>query len=126
MPIKYLNRSNNSTAISAGNSVLFNGSNQYLSIANNAAFNLTGDFTIEGWINLNSTVNQNLIGKWWTGGQQWVLQFRQNGQDSITNQHWRFYANNGTSAAADFTEASTTSVVSSIWYHIALSRSGSS
>ena len=108
-------------------SVLFNGSSQYLSVANNAAFDFgAGDFTIEGWVNLNSTSSQNLIGKWWTGGQQWVLQFRQNGQDSITNQHWRFYANNGSSAASDFTEVSTTSVVSSTWYHIALTRSGSS
>jgi hypothetical protein len=55
MPLKYLNRSNNSTAISAGNSVLFNGSNQYLSVASNSAFDFgTGDFTIEGWINPTS------------------------------------------------------------------------
>ena len=50
MPIKYLNRSN-PTAISAGNSVLFNGSSQYLTAANNSALQLnTGNFTIEGWI----------------------------------------------------------------------------
>jgi hypothetical protein len=50
MPLKYLNRNNNSSVISAGNSVLFNGSNQYLSIPGNAAFNFgTGNFTIEWW-----------------------------------------------------------------------------
>ena len=51
MPIKYLNRNNNSTTILVGNSVLFNGSSQYLTIANDAALQLnTGNFTIEGWI----------------------------------------------------------------------------
>ena len=44
----------NTTSIAA-NSVLFNGSSQYLSIANNAAFNLTGDFTIECWFYYTST-----------------------------------------------------------------------
>jgi hypothetical protein len=107
-------------------STYFDGSGDYLSVANNTAFDLPGDFTLEGWINLNSTVNQTLIGKWWTGGQQWVLQFRQAGQDSIANQHWRFYANNGSTAATDFTEASTTSVTTGTWHHIALTRSGSS
>ena len=50
MPLKYLNRNNNSSVISVGNSVLFNGSNQYLSIPGNAAFAFeTGNFTIEWW-----------------------------------------------------------------------------
>ena len=65
MPIKYLNRNNNSTAISAGNSVLFNGSSQYLSIANNAAFDLTGDFTIECWVYAYSFGSYNgVVGRW--------------------------------------------------------------
>jgi hypothetical protein len=39
-----------STTASSGNSVLFNGSNQYLSIPGNAAFNFgTGNFTTEWW-----------------------------------------------------------------------------
>ena len=104
----------------------FDGSGDYLSIANSTAFDLPGDFTIQCWLNLNVTVNQNIIAKWWTGGEQWVLQFRQAGQDSIANQHWRFVANNGSTANTDFTEASTTSVATSTWYHIALTRSGSS
>ena len=65
MPLRYLNRSNSSTTISAGNSVLFNGSNQYLSIANNAAFNLTGDFTIECWVYAYSFGSYNgVVGRW--------------------------------------------------------------
>ena len=50
MPIKL--KKTVSTSAVTGNSVLFNGSNQYLSIANNAVFDFgTGSFTIEGWIN---------------------------------------------------------------------------
>jgi hypothetical protein len=48
MSLKYINRSN--VGASAGNSVLFNGSNQYLSIPGNVAFAFeTGNFTIEWW-----------------------------------------------------------------------------
>ena len=50
MPIKYLNRNNNSTTISAGNSVQFNGSN-YLSVPTSSVFTLgTNNHTIEFWI----------------------------------------------------------------------------
>ena len=50
MPLKYLNRNNNSSVISAGNSVLFNGSN-YLSVPTSSVFTLgTNNHTIEFWI----------------------------------------------------------------------------
>jgi hypothetical protein len=50
MPIKYTNRNNNSATISAGNSVLFNGSN-YLSVPTSSVFTLgTNNHTIEFWI----------------------------------------------------------------------------
>jgi hypothetical protein len=53
MPIK-LKKTISASAL-YGNSVLFNGTNQYLSIANNAAFDFgTGDFTIEGWVYLTT------------------------------------------------------------------------
>ena len=48
--IKFKNRSNAPITAATGNSVLFNGTNQYLSIPNNTAFQLgTGDFTAECW-----------------------------------------------------------------------------
>ena len=51
MPIKYLNRNNNSTTILAGNSVQFNGSNQYLTAAPGSSFLFgTSPFTIEMWL----------------------------------------------------------------------------
>ena len=107
-------------------SLSFNGSSDYLLAPQNPVYDLQGDFTIEMWLYLNATTDQNIIAKWWTGGTQWVLQFRAAGSDSITNQHWRFYANNGSTAATDFTESSTTSVATGTWYYIALTRSGSS
>jgi hypothetical protein len=108
-------------------SLYFDGTGDYLTSPNSTNFDFgSGNFTIQLWLYLNVTTDQNIIAKWWTGGQQWVLQFRQAGQDSIANQHWRFVANNGSTAATDFTEASTTSVATSTWYHIALTRSGSS
>jgi hypothetical protein len=110
----------------AGFSVALSGTSSYLSVANNAAFDLPADFTIEMWAYFNVTTDQVLIAKWWTGGTQWVLQFRAAGSDSIANQHWRFFAGNGSQAAVDFQESSTTSVLTSTWYHIALTRSGSS
>ena len=114
------------TGAPAGFSVAVTGTSSYLSVANNTAFDLPADFTIEMWVYFNVTTDQTLIAKWWTGGQQWVLQFRAAGTDSIANQHWRFYAGNGGQAAVDFQESSTTSVAIGTWYHIALTRSGSS
>jgi hypothetical protein len=58
MPLKLKRVSSPPVSIS-GNSVLFNGSNQYLSLANNAAFNLSGAFTVECWIYFTSTPTLN-------------------------------------------------------------------
>ena len=77
MPLRYLNRSNSSTTISAGNSVLFNGSNQYLSIANNAAFNLgTGSFTVECWFYATANVSSQrcLITNYSGPSAGWAIQ----------------------------------------------------
>jgi hypothetical protein len=40
---------------------LFNGSNQYLSIASNSVFNQSGDFTIEYYANLTSNTNYQVV-----------------------------------------------------------------
>jgi hypothetical protein len=53
-----------STAV-ATKSVLFNGSNQYLSVANNAAFNFgTGDLTIEFWIYFTAVGSGRAVTSW--------------------------------------------------------------
>jgi hypothetical protein len=109
----------------------FNGSTSYLSIAQTTSTDLAANnFTLEMWIYFgntvsNSSVNNNICGKW-NSSSQWILQFRAAGADSITNQHWRFYTNNGSGPSTDFQETSTTSVQINTWYHIALVRNGSS
>jgi hypothetical protein len=106
-------------------SLSFNGTTDYLTEPQNTLYDLgSGDFTIEMWINFTSLTN-TIIAKWWTGGQQWVIQQRQGGLDSITNQHWAFVCNNGSTINAQFQESSTTSVATGTWYYIALVRSGS-
>ena len=87
-----------------GGSGYFDGSGDYLSIANNAAFDFgSGDFTIEFWLNLNVSSDQNIIAKWWTGGNQWVIQYRAAGSDSRASQHIRVAWNSSSIADFDFT-----------------------
>ena len=62
MPFRYIKTT--STAV-ATKSVLFNGSNQYLSVANNAAFNFgTGDLTIEFWIYFTAVGSGRAVTSW--------------------------------------------------------------
>ena len=125
MPIKYLNRNNNSTAISAGNSVLFNGSNQYLSIANNTAFNFgTGNFTVEAWVYFNGSAAQQTIVAKWDGvgggtGLSWVIT-----TSNDANRYARFLiSNNGSGVIGDY--ISNNAIPLNTWSHLALVRNGS-
>ena len=110
----------NSTSIAA-NSVLFNGSNQYLSIASNSAFDFgAGNFTVECWVYLNNTSTYAIVGT------------RTN--DTYLTIRWCLYVGDGflscdvwnTSNAriALFTFQST--IPTATWTHCALVRSGTS
>lgn len=75
-----------------GNAASFNGSNQYLSIADNAALS-TGDigFTITGWVYLNTgSINSNgrdIIGKWNPVGElEFSIEYYSSGGN-----HFRFF-----------------------------------
>jgi hypothetical protein len=96
----------------------FTGSGQRLNIANNTAFDFAaGNFTIEfWWYPTTVSSSQNIIAKWWTGGNQWVLQWRSAG-------YFRFAYNS--SNTIDFTGAPSTPTVNT-WNHIALVRNGNS
>jgi hypothetical protein len=111
MSIKYLNRSNNSTAISAGNSVLFNGANQYLSVASNAVFNLTGDYTAEFWVYHTTAI---------AAEQDYILVDTPGSFGLGVNATGVFIGRRST--AIDL--QSTTTLASNTWYHLAFSRSG--
>ena len=98
-----------------GSSAYFDGSgNDYLSIANSTNLNLnSNDFTIESWWYPIASSDQNIIAKWWTGGNQWVVQWRGAG-------YFRFAVNSST--LSDF---SVTLPLNS-WCHFAFVRRGTS
>ena len=102
---------NSNGSIFTPGSIFFNGSSQYLSIPSNAAFNLTGDFTIESWFCVNSGTGGGIVGigtadtnvttlRVYLGKIQfWVISSANYGQG-------------------------TTSIVNGTWYHVAVVRSG--
>jgi hypothetical protein len=119
-------RASNFTPYGTGWSAYFDGTGDYLSIAQTTQTDLgANNFTLEMWVyftGLNNSIGVNVTGKW-NSTNQWILQYRGPGLDSIANQHWRFYFNSST--GFDFTESSTTSVTTNTWYHIAMVRNGS-
>jgi hypothetical protein len=61
----------------AGYSVAFDGTGDFLSVANNTALDLgTGDFTIEGWWYFTDTSSQAMICKYAAGSQGFVVQYQ--------------------------------------------------
>lgn len=97
-----------------GASGYFNGSTDYLSLADNAALQLsTGDFTIEGWFYISGATSTayNLISKG-TSSTGWSL-------NTTTGARIQF------SYTASNLTGATTTLVPSAWYHIAVVRSGS-
>ena len=103
------------TAAAYGGSGYFNGSTDYLSIADNAALQLAaGDFTIEGWFYISGATSTayNLISKG-TATTGWSL-------NTTTSARIQF------SYTASNLTGATTTLVRNSWYHIAVVRSGSS
>ena len=99
----------NSTSI-ATKSVLFNGSNQYLSVANNAAFNFgTGSFTVECWFYATANVSsqQCLITNYGGPSAGWAIQITSGVIGA--NLYGDGFAISGGSPAIN------------TWYHVALS-----
>ena len=97
-------------------SVLFNGTTQYLSVASNAAFQFTGDFTVECWVYLQKVTGfQVIVGQYPSAGVfGWMLQMN----NSST---MRAIFNNSTSTGAI---SASTAILVNTWYHVALTRSG--
>jgi hypothetical protein len=103
------------TTAAYGGSGYFNGSTDYLSIADNAALQLAaGDFTIEGWFYISGATSTayNLISKG-TATTGWSL-------NTTTSARIQF------SYTASNLTGATTTLVQNAWYHIAVVRSGSS
>jgi len=102
------------TTAAYGGSGYFNGSTDYLSVADNAALQLgTGDFTIEGWFYISGATSTayNLISKG-AAATGWSL-------NTTTSARIQF------SYSALNVTGATTTLVQKSWYHIAVVRSGS-
>jgi len=105
-----------------GGSGYFDGTGDYLQVANNSAFDFSGDFTVECWLYLANTNNQTFISK---GGHNalgpdaagWALFI-------YTGQGLRFMTRNSGGTNVPVTVASTPQI--NTWMHVAVSRSGSS
>jgi hypothetical protein len=102
-----------------GASIAFDGNEDYISSASNAAFSFgTGNFTIEGWYRFNSISDQLLYDTIPVGGAgarnsgfAWALQ--------AASGKLNFFS------GASFRGASSSSLSSGQWYHLALVRNGS-
>jgi len=111
MPFRYIKTT--STAV-ATKSVLFNGSNQYLSLANNAAFNFgTGNYTVEGWMYFNVLDNYRPL---FSNGAATpgALGLYTNPNKKL--QYDEYYGGSF---------IGTTVLSTGTWYHVAVTRSGS-
>ena len=101
------------SAATYGGSGYFNGSTDYLSLADNTALQLsTGDFTIEGWFYISGATSTayNLISKG-AASTGWSL-------NTTTGARIQFsYTSSNLTGA-------TTTLVQNVWYHIAVVRSG--
>jgi hypothetical protein len=97
-----------------GRSVQFNGSNQYLSVANNAAFNFgTGNYTVEGWMYFNVLNNYRPL---FSNGAATAGAV---GLYSNPNKQLQYDEYYGGSFIG------TTVLSTGTWYHVAVTRSGS-
>ena len=125
MPFKIKKTVSNITII--GNSVYFNGSNQYLSTPTNAAYVFgTGDFTVEAWIKLDSTSTngKRIVGLGYgangTGPVTCTWELRYLGTDG--SGQITIYRYDGSSGEIVFSTTGAT-LTAGTWYHIAASRS---
>jgi hypothetical protein len=98
----------------------FDGSNDYLSLSSNAAFDFgTGDFTIEAWVYTDGTTEsfgKRVLNKFVSNG--WLLEVLRTSGNTV-----RFlWINSSNTTVADIGTNDTLSPF--VWHHIAVSRSG--
>jgi hypothetical protein len=97
---------------SGSGSISFNGTSQFVGYADNAALQLTGDFTIEGWFFLTSSTgfNHAVVAKW-SGTNGYLLFY-----NASTSRYT--FSNNAVSFSASTTQSF------GQYYHVAVTRSG--
>jgi len=97
-----------------GGSGYFDGSGDYLSVASNAAFTFTGDFTWEGWFYMTANPSKSYSARLidYNGGSNLLVFSTSDGTDYLG------FAVGGT------TYTTTTGLPRNQWAHVAVSRSG--
>ena len=109
-----------------GGSGYFDGSGDYLTIPDNAAWNMgSGDFTAEAWVYPTSFANEAMIMGQWSGDTgsttlNWALMF----SSGSTGYLRLITSSNGSSVLFDLS-TSTFALTLNMWQHIAAVRSGS-
>ena len=120
------------TGRNMGWSNYFDGSGDYLSIANNAALNFgSGDFTFESWIYLtgDSSVSSSgfrtaeILSSIASNGAGAQVEIFVRGDSSTTGTGIGFFYYNGTSYEINQTRDIT--VTKNVWHHVAICRTGS-
>lgn len=95
-------------------SMVFDGSGDYAFAPHNSIYNLSGDFTVELWAYISSNNTTSLIGKWANSNYAWIV------QDLVTS--LRFYTGNSGSVGTGYSFSWSRNL--NQWYHIAITRSG--
>jgi hypothetical protein len=98
-------------------SMYFDGTGDYLKNITSPVITLSGNFTVECWLYLNSTAVAQPIISYGTSGSATNLLFLYN-----TSVGLRWYFSNGT---VDINQGSTSGWATGTWYHVAAVRSGS-
>jgi len=111
-------------SLTAG-SVAFNGTSQYLTIANNAAFDLatgTPDWTIECWFNTSLAGSQQILVQ-----KDGISGSRQSQYDIMINASNQIQGvlSPATSSTGNQNFTSSVTVTTNTWYHVAMVRNGS-
>jgi hypothetical protein len=100
-------------------SMAFDGTGDYLVAPSSVNWDFgTGNFTVEFWINFSSLTNNAIVGKWGSGSGKYAWIVQRNGTNLI------FYTGNNGTLGTQFTFSWSPST--STWYHVAITRSGTS
>jgi len=98
-------------------SMYFDGTGDYLSVADNAAFSFgSSDFTIEMWAKTTQSGYIAGIGKWQTGQLSWLIR-----TDDTSTGKWEFFYS---TTGSNYVQTSGVNIKDGAWHHLAVSRSG--
>ena len=99
--------------------VNFDGSNDYVEIADNAAFEFTsGNFSVEAWVKFDSTPTSGelIVGKWVGGGFEWLMYV-----DASLGIGFSIMS---TASPTDWLTAEGAVLSTATWYHVVVTLSG--